>query len=102
MVLARNGQPLAAMQQRGRMLHTWSEIVYDGRGYCLSYIKGRPGGHILKDEAGDAVLTAKGSDPDRLILHRAVPLPLLVMTTMRIVDEVVIEEDAEKAERASQ
>jgi NarL family two-component system sensor histidine kinase LiaS len=98
MVLARNGQPLAAMQQRGRMLHTWYEIVYDGRGYCLSYIKGRPGGHVLKDEAGDALISAKGSDPDQLKLHRAVPLPLLVIATIHIVDEVVAEEEMEETE----
>lgn len=102
LVLTRNGQPLAAMQQRGRMLHTWSEIVYDGRGYCLSYTKGRPGGHVVKDEAGDELLTAEGNDPDRLRLHRAVPLPLLVMTTMPIVDEVVAEEDEENAGKVSQ
>ena len=98
MVLARNGQPLAAMQQRGRMLHTWYEIVYDGRGYCLSYIKGRPGGHVLKDEAGDALITAEGSDPDQLKLRRAVPLPLLIVATIHIADEVVAEEEEEETE----
>jgi hypothetical protein len=96
MVLMRNGQPMAAMQQQGRMLHTWSEIVYDGRGYCLLYVKGRPGGHVLKDEARDTLLTAEGSDPDRLKLHRAVPLPLLVMATMHIADEVVAEDEEEE------
>jgi hypothetical protein len=91
MVLMRNGQALAAMQQRGRMLHTWSEMVYDGRGYCLTYIKGRPGGHVLKDEAGDALLTAAGSDPDQIEIHRAMPLPLLIVAAMHIADEVVVE-----------
>jgi NarL family two-component system sensor histidine kinase LiaS len=91
MVLTRNGQPIAAMQPQGRMLHTWNEIVYDGRGYRLSYVKGKPGGYVLVDEANDTLLTAEGSDPDRFELHRALPLPLLVIVTMRIADEVIVE-----------
>jgi hypothetical protein len=92
MVLTRNGQPMAAMQPQGRMLHTWSEIVYDGRGYRLSYVKGKPGGYLLVDETNDTLLTAKGSDPEQFELHRALPLPLLVMVTMRIADEVIVED----------
>jgi NarL family two-component system sensor histidine kinase LiaS len=93
MVLTRNGQPMAAMQPQGRMLHTWNEIVYDGRGYRLSYVKGKPGGYVLVDEANDTLLTAESSDPDRFELHRALPLPLLVMVTMRIADEVIVESE---------
>ncbi|MFL7793068.1 MAG: histidine kinase [Anaerolineae bacterium] len=95
MVLMRNGQPMAAMQPQGRMLHTWNEIVYDGRGYRLSYVKDVPGGYALMDEENDTLLTAEGSDPDRFKLHRASPLPLLVMVTMRIADEVIVEKDKE-------
>ena len=93
MVLTRNGQPMAAMQPQGRMLHTWNEIVYDGRGYRLSYVKGKPGGYVLVDEANDTLLKAEGSDPDRFELCRALPLPLLVMVTMRIADEVIVESE---------
>jgi NarL family two-component system sensor histidine kinase LiaS len=97
MVLTRNGQPMAAMQPQGRMLHTWNEIVYDGRGYRLSYAKGKPGGYALTDETNDTLLTAEGSDPDRFELHRALPLPLLVMVTMRIADEIIVEDAKEES-----
>jgi len=87
MVLTRNGQPLAAMQHQGRLLNTWSEIVYDGRGYRLSYAKGHPGRCVLVDEAGDEVLFVKDGDSLQIELRRALPLPLLAMVAMRIVDE---------------
>jgi NarL family two-component system sensor histidine kinase LiaS len=99
MVLTRNGQPLAAMQPQGRMLHTWSEIVYDGRGYRLSYVKGGSRGYVLTDETNDTLLAAAGSNPDQFELRRALPLPLLVMVTMRIADEVIVEEDKETSDR---
>jgi hypothetical protein len=88
MVLTRNGQPLAAMQYQGRVLDTWSEIIYDGRGYRLSYVKDQPGHCVLVDEVGDELLTAVGGQSPRIELRRALPLPLLVMVTMRIVDEI--------------
>jgi len=88
MVMTRNGQPLAAMQYQGRLLNAWSEIVYDGRGYRLSYVKGQPGRCVLADEVGDELLTAVSGDSIQIELHRPLPLPLLVMVTMRIVDEV--------------
>ncbi|MFN2271146.1 MAG: histidine kinase [Anaerolineae bacterium] len=99
MVLTRNGQPMAAMQPQGRMLHTWNEIVYDGRGYRLSYVKDKPGGYILVDEANDTLLVAEGSNPDQFGLCRALPLPLLVMVTMRIADEVIVEKDKTTSEQ---
>jgi NarL family two-component system sensor histidine kinase LiaS len=98
MVLTRNGQPMAAMQPQGRMLHTWNEIVYDGRGYRLSYVKDAPGGYALADEENNTLLTAEGSDPDRFELCRALPLPLLVMVAMRIADEVIVEKDQETSD----
>jgi NarL family two-component system sensor histidine kinase LiaS len=93
LVLTRNGQPMAAMQPQGRMLHTWNEIVYDGRGYRLSYVGGKPGGYLLVDEANETLLTAESSNPDRFELHRGLPLPLLVMVTMRVADEVIVEDE---------
>ena len=92
-VLTRNGQPLAAIQYQGRLLNTWTEIVYDGRGYCLSRVKGHPGNCVLVDEAGDEVLFVVGARLPRpyspqIELRRALPLPLLVMVAMRIVETV--------------
>ena len=87
MVLTRNGQPLAAMQYQGRLLNTWSEIVYDGRGYRLSYVKGQPGRCVLVDEVGDELLTAVSGEPAQIELHRPLPLPLLVMAVVRVMDE---------------
>lgn len=87
MVLTRNGQPLAAMQYQGRLLNTWSEIVYDGRGYRLSYVKGQPDCCVLADEVGDELLFIEDGDSPQIELHRPLPLPLLVMVTMRVVDE---------------
>ncbi|MGA9350690.1 MAG: sensor histidine kinase [Anaerolineae bacterium] len=89
MVLTRNGQSLAAMQYQGRLLNTWNEIVYDGRGYRLSYVKGRPGCCVLVDEVGDELLTVVSGALPQIEMRRALPLPLLVMVTMRIVDEIV-------------
>jgi len=87
MVLTRNGQPLAAVQYQGRLLNTWSEIVYGGRGYRLSRVKGQPGCSVLVDEANDEVFLAEGGASPQIELRRALPLPLLVMAVMRIVDE---------------
>jgi signal transduction histidine kinase len=87
MVLTRNGQPLAAMQYQGRLLNTWSEIVYDGRGFRLSHVKGSPNVRVLIDEVGDEYVSVEGGDWPQVALHRALPLPLLVMVAMRVVDE---------------
>jgi hypothetical protein len=85
----RNGQPLAAMQYQGRLLNTWSEIIYDGRGYCLCYAKDkdRPNDRVLIDESSDECLFVKDDAPLQITLHRALPLPLLVMVAMRVLDE---------------
>ncbi|MCR4408650.1 MAG: hypothetical protein NUW24_17310 [Anaerolineae bacterium] len=88
MVLTRNNQPLAAMQYQGRLLHTWSEMIYAGRGYRLSLIKGQPDKYILADEDGNELLTAIAGDPLRVQLNRALPLTILIMAVMRIVDEL--------------
>jgi len=88
-VLARNGQPLAAMQYQGRLLNTWSELVYDGRGYRLSFVRGQPGRYVLVDETGDQALLIQGGTSPQVELRRALPLPLLVMAAMRVVDEMI-------------
>ena len=88
-VLARNGQPLAAMQYQGRLLNTWSELVYNGRGYRLSSVRGQPGRYVLVDETGDQVLLIQGGTSPQIELRRALPLPLLVMAAMRVVDEMI-------------
>ena len=89
MVLTRNGQPLAAMQYQGRLLNTWSELVYNGRGYRLSSVRGQPGRYVLVDETGDQVLLIQGGTSPQIELRRALPLPLLVMAAMRVVDEMI-------------
>ncbi len=97
-VLMRNGQPLAAMQHQGRLLKRWSEIVYDGRGYRLSALKGSPGHHVLADETGEELLTVESGAVLHIELQRALPLPLLVMVAMRIVDETATTTTAEGGE----
>ncbi len=87
MVLRRNQQPVAAMQYQGRLLNTWSEIVYDGRGYRLHYAKEPRGQYTLANEAGDELLSITGGDTLQVELQRAVPLPLLVMVAARVLDE---------------
>jgi hypothetical protein len=91
MVLTRNGQPLAAMQYRGRLLDAWTEIVYDGRGYRMSYVKdkGRLDTRVLVDEGGDEYLFVEGGRASQVELLRPLPLPLLLMAAMRILDETV-------------
>jgi len=90
-VLMRNGQPVAAMQYRGRLLDTWTEIVYDGHGYRMSYVKDkdRPDTRVLLDESGDECLFVESGKAPQAKLLRPLPLPLLVMTAMRILDETI-------------
>jgi len=97
MVLTRNEQPLAAIQQRGRLLHTWSEIVYDGRGYRLSQAQGRPRRYVLTDETGDELLSMESNGSRQLKLRRALPLPLLVIVAMCAADEMATVAEATEA-----
>ena len=101
MVLTRNGQPLAAIQHQGRLLNTWSEIVYDGRGYRLSHVKGQPCSCVLADAVDDGLLFVEGDTDLQVELRRAVPLPLLVMAAVRIVDETASITAAAEAVEAS-
>jgi hypothetical protein len=89
MVLERSGQPLAAVQHQGRLLNTWTEIVYDGRGYRLSRDRNSPSDLVLADEVGDEWLSIKGGDVFRITVHQTLPLPLLVIVAMRVLDETV-------------
>ena len=91
MILTRNGQPLAAIQYQGRLLDTWSEIIYNGRGYRFSYVKEGDrdglGDHVLEDEAGNELLLVESGDLRQIELRCALPLSLLVIVTMRSVSE---------------
>jgi signal transduction histidine kinase len=89
MVLTRNGQPLAAMQHQGRLLNTWTEIVYDGRGYRLSYDRNRSSDLVLADEIGDEWLSIRDGDGSQIAVRQTLPLPLLVIVAMRVLDETV-------------
>jgi signal transduction histidine kinase len=88
MVLTRNRQPLAAMQYQGRKMNTWSEIVYDGRGYRLTYVKGHPCDCVLEDQVGEELLGVTRGACHQIELRRALPLPLLVMVSLRVVNEM--------------
>jgi two-component sensor histidine kinase len=82
-VLTRNGQPLAAMQLQGRLLSTWTEIVYDGRGYRLAQDTNCPSHHRLTDQSGEELVLIEGGTILTVELSRALPLPLLVMVTLQ-------------------
>jgi signal transduction histidine kinase len=91
MALTRNRQPLAAIQYQGRQMNTWSEIVYDARGYRLAYNKGDTGcSFTLADEAGQELLCFRNDGAYQITIYHALPLPLLLMTTARILDELAV------------
>jgi signal transduction histidine kinase len=86
-VLARNQQPLAALQHRGRLLDMWTELLYDGMGYRFSCGAGPASGCTLTDGENNQVLSAKGMERPEITLHRAVPLPLMLMVAIRSVED---------------
>ncbi len=86
-VLMRNKQPLAAMQHQGRLLSTWSEIIYDDAGYGLACSADVSGECALVDVAGEPVLSISGYKPAYIALYRPVALPLLVMAAVRVLEE---------------
>ncbi|HUW09896.1 MAG TPA: sensor histidine kinase [Anaerolineae bacterium] len=90
MVLTRNGQPLAAVQYQGRLLNSWREIIYDGRGYRLVKSKQRLGRSVLVDETNEEAFVADVGDPSHIVLRRALPLPLLLLTAMCLMDEAAL------------
>jgi signal transduction histidine kinase len=80
-VLTRNEQPLAAMQQQGRLLDVWSEFVYNGRGYrfsCAGELRGRC---TLSDAGAQVVLSVWGGPLPVVHLHRTAPLPLVLLVS---------------------
>jgi NarL family two-component system sensor histidine kinase LiaS len=87
MVLSRNGQPLAAMQYMGRQMHTWTEIIYDGRTYRLSYMKDSPEACTLIDQTGEQALATEYDGGALLKLVRPLPLQLVLMAGLRVVEE---------------
>jgi signal transduction histidine kinase len=89
-VLTRNQQPLAAMQYQGRQMDTWTEIIYDGRGYRWAHTPADAAAYVLADEAGEALIHAEEGAGPKLALRRALPLPLIVMVTARILDETAV------------
>lgn len=89
-VLARNEQPLAAMQHRGRLLDIWSELLYDGAGYRLSHEPGEASGCVLTDGDNNQVLWLRGIECAEITLYRAVPLPLLVMVAIRSLEDWLV------------
>jgi hypothetical protein len=95
-VLRRNQQVLAAMQYQGRQMNTWSEIVYDNRGYRLSYVRDKGCTFLLSDEQNDPLLCAEGPGLPKITLNRPLPLPLLIAVTTRILDELAIADSREK------
>jgi signal transduction histidine kinase len=87
MVLFRNGQPVAALQYRGRQLHAWSEVVYDGRGYRISQDAKTPERYILRDHTGDLLLTVHHKIPTEVTLERPLPVQLIILVALRILEE---------------
>lgn len=87
MVLFRNGQPIAAMQYRGRQMNTWSEVVYDGRGYRISQGRENPQAYVVKDQAGDRLLSIENGTPLKIMLERPLPVHLLILVVLRIIEE---------------
>ncbi len=88
-VLMRNGQPLAAQQYQGRQMHTWTEIVYRTQIYNLVYDGRNKEDYILKDSQEHKYVSIDKSKMT-LSIHQPVPLPLLVMTVSRFLDETSI------------
>ncbi|MCD6345518.1 MAG: hypothetical protein J7M17_07965, partial [Anaerolineae bacterium] len=87
-VLLRNRQPLAAMQYQGRRMDTWSEIVYDGHSYRLTYLKEPQGAFVLVDEKEEEILSITGGTVSPIALQRALPLSLIIMVAARVAEEL--------------
>ncbi len=84
MVLRRNDQPLAALQDQGRQMHTWTELIYDGRGYRLDRCRGERAGALgLVGECAEPLAYVQPGATPTLTLQRTLPLPLLIMVVVR-------------------
>lgn len=88
LVLKRKGQPLAAMHYQGRQMHTWSEIIYDDRGYQLSYENTDNGIYTLTDDSGKALLQIEKTSTPQVTIHHEISLHLLTMVLARVIDEL--------------
>ncbi len=75
------------MQLQGRLVSTWTEIVYDGRGYRLAQDKSCPNSYRLTDQSGEELMLIKGGPLLTVELSRALPLALLVMVVLQVGDE---------------
>ena len=80
----RNGQPVAAMQIQGRLLGTWTEIIYDGRGYRLAQDKTSATCYRLTDQSGEDLAVVEGGPTICVQISRAIPLPLLLMVILQV------------------
>jgi signal transduction histidine kinase len=107
-VLERKNQALAALQYRGRQMDTWTEIVYDDRAYRLIYGDSESEDFVLLDPGGSTALVAtqllRGDPQDagtpqgddaRILLSRALPLPLVAIAIARILGEAEMKEVTE-------
>lgn len=85
MVLRRNNQPLAAVQYQGRQMHTWTEIVYDGRGYRLARLRERKAHkYALENEHGEPLVYVEIAARLVVTLLRTLPMPLLAIVVIRM------------------
>ncbi len=87
MVLFRNGQPIAAMQYRGRQMNECSEIVYDGRGYRISQVQEENQYYSVKDQAGDQLFSIHNGTHLEVRLERPLPVHLIILVVLRIFEE---------------
>jgi signal transduction histidine kinase len=88
-ILLRNGQVLAAMQYQGRQMNTWTEVVYQTQTYNLSYNHGNTDIYTLKDNQGNLYVEIDKSKMT-VVIHNPIPLPLLLMTIGRFLDEALV------------
>jgi hypothetical protein len=62
-------------------------MVYDGRGYRLSQERDDPQQYVLKDQAGDLLLSIQHGDPLEATLVRPLPVHLIILVVLRIIEE---------------
>ena len=86
MVLFRNGELIAAVQYHGRQMHTWIEVIYDGRGYRISQARENPQQHTVKDQVGDLLLTIFNGNQLEVTLECPLPVHLIILVVFRIIE----------------
>jgi hypothetical protein len=75
------------MQYRGRQMHTWSEIVYDGRGYRISLEREDAQHYLVKDQSGEIMLTLLHNSSFEINLTRPLPVQFIILVVLRIMEE---------------